>query len=196
MPGKQLKVLFVGNSYTSRNQLPQVAFVEVARAAGCEVEVTSITRGGYRLCRFAEPENEHGIRLRQATTGVHYDCAVLQEQSLTPITDEAVFLAGVAAVKALISADRFVLYATWGRNDGSEDLETLGLTRQEMTEKLSAAYNKAGKQYGMRVAEAGKAFLEYSADHDPDDLYDPDKSHPSALGSAIAAKVIFAQVVD
>lgn len=196
MADKKLRILFVGNSYTSRNQLPQVAFTEVAQAAGYEVDVTSITRGGYRLCRFADPENEHGIRLRQAATGVHYDCAVLQEQSLTPITDEAVFLQGVEDVKALISADRFVLYATWGRNDESEDLAALGLTREEMTEKLSAAYHKAGKLYGMRVAEAGKAFLEYSLAHNKDDLYDPDNSHPSAIGSAVAAKAIFAQVVD
>lgn len=155
---KKLKVLFVGNSYTSRNQLPQVAFAEVAQAAGYEVEETSITRGCYRLCRFADPENEHGIRLRQAATGVHYDCAVPQEQSLIPITDEAVFLQGVEDVKALISADRFVLYATWGRNDGSEYLAALGLTREEMTEKLSAAYHKAGKLYDVRVTEADNAF--------------------------------------
>ena len=38
--------------------------------------------------------------------------------------------------------------------------------------------------------KVGKAFLEYSATRDKDELYNPDKSHPSPVGSALAAKVI------
>lgn len=192
MTEKKLRVLFVGNSYTYFHHMPQAAFTETAKAAGITVEVTEVTHGGYKLCWFADAENEEGKRLRETVAGQHFDCAVLQEQSCNPIKDEKEFLAGVAGVKALISADRFVLYATWGRNDGSKELEELGLTRQEMAEKLSEAYNKAGRLYGMAVAEVGKAFLTCP---DKDALYDPDKSHPSAQGSALAAKVIFQTVI-
>ena len=192
MTEKKLRVLFVGNSYTYFHHMPQTAFTETAKAAGITVEVTEVTHGGYKLCWFADAENEEGKRLRETVAGQHFDCAVLQEQSCNPIKDEKEFLAGVAGVKALISADRFVLYATWGRNDGSKELEELGLTRQEMAEKLSEAYNKAGRLYGMAVAEVGKAFLTCP---DQDALYDPDKSHPSAQGSALAAKVIFQTVI-
>ncbi len=195
MINKKCNILFVGNSYTFYNKMPQVAFTEAAKLAGYEVEVAEITRGGYRLCQFADPENEEGKRLREEINGKHYDCAILQEQSMNPIKNEAEFLKGVEDVMALICADRFVLYATWGRNDGSKDLEALGLTREEMTEKLSAAYNKAGGLYGARVAEVGRAFLAYAAEHNKDELYTPDKSHPSAIGSTIAARVILEQVV-
>lgn len=188
---KNLKILFVGNSYTYFNKMPHTFFIEEAERSGYSVESTEITAGGYRLVQYADPENKNGIRLREAIDGQHYDFVVLQEQSLNPIKDEAQFLAGVEGVKALINADKFVLYATWGRNDGSPQLEELGLTREEMTEKLSLAYNKAGELYGMSVAEVGKAFLEYSKEHDKDELYNPDKSHPSPLGSSIAAKVIW-----
>ena len=192
MAGKKLRVLFVGNSYTYYNDMPQAAFTELAKAAGFEVEVTAVTQGGYKLCWVADPENEHGKRLREAVAGKHFDCAVLQEQSMNPIKDEKVFFAGIEGVKSLISADRFVLYATWGRNDGSPDLLALGLTRVEMTEKLSEAYNRAGRHFGMAVAEVGKAFL---AQPDKDALYDPDMTHPSAVGSEIAARVILEQVI-
>ena len=195
MADKVLKILFVGNSYTFYNEMPQKAFSEASRAAGYEPLVTEITRGGYRLCQFADPENEEGKRLREAVKGEHYDCAVLQEQSLNPIKNEKEFLAGIDGVMSHIHADRFVLYATWGRNDGSVALAELGIDREVMTEKLSLAYNKAGKMYGARVAEVGNAFLAYAAEHNKDALYDADKSHPSALGSEIAAKVIFEQVV-
>lgn len=185
---KKLKVLFVGNSYTYFYDMPYKAFTQAAASAGYDVEVTAITRGGYRLCQFADPENEEGKRLRDAVNGCHYDVAVLQEQSSTPIKDEMAFFSGVEGVKSIVSADNFVLYATWGRNDGCELLTELGLTREEMTEKLSLAYNKVGTLYDMRVAEVGKAFLAYPS---KDELYDPDKSHPSAVGSELAAKVIW-----
>ena len=189
---EKFSVLFVGNSYTYYNQMPQNAFTELAKEAGYAVDVVSITQGGYYLCQFADPENPEGKRLREAVAGRHFDCAVIQEQSTNPIRDEAKFMAGVEAVKALISADKFVLYATWGRNDGSPDLADLGITREEMAEKLNAAYHRAGERFGMAVAEVGKAFL---AHPDKDALYDPDMTHPSALGSAVAAQVILRQVL-
>lgn len=195
MEVKKLRVLFVGNSYTYFNKMPHTFFVDEAKAAGYDVESTEITAGGYRLCQYADPENNHGKRLRATIDGQHYDFAVLQEQSLNPIKDEAQFLAGVEGVKVLIDADKFILYATWGRNDGSPQLEELGLTREEMTEKLSLAYNKAGQIYGMDVAEVGKAFLAYAENADKDELYNPDKSHPSPLGSSIAAKVIWEEMI-
>jgi hypothetical protein len=63
-----------------------------------------------------------------------------------------------------------------------------------MTAKLSEAYNKAADKYGMQVAEVGKAFLERSRSGNTDELYDPDKSHPSAIGSEIAARVILERI--
>lgn len=188
---KSLNVLFVGNSYTYYNDMPEVYFKKVAEEAGVDVTVTAITKGGAYLYQYADPSHEQGQRLRQAISGQHYDVAVIQEQSLNPIKNQESFLNGVRDVKALIDAEHFVLYATWGRNVESPTLAELALTREEMTEKLSAAYNKAGTLYGMRVAEVGKAFLR----HEPrNDLYDQDHSHPSATGSAVAAHVIFETV--
>lgn len=188
---KSLNILFVGNSYTYYNDMPEAYFKKAAEEAGYHVTVTAITKGGAYLHQYADPEHERGKRLRQEIDGRHYDIAVIQEQSLNPIKDESDFLDGVRDMKALIDAEHFVLYATWGRNMGSATLEELALTRAEMTEKLSLAYNKAAKLYDMRVAEVGKAFLHYEPRND---LYDEDLSHPSAIGSAIAAGVIWETV--
>jgi hypothetical protein len=192
---KTLKILFVGNSYTYFNDMPNTYFKQEAENAGYKVDVSSVTSGGYRLLQFTDPEDGHCQQLRKTIEGQHYDFVVLQEQSLNPIKNEEEFLAGVKGLKEMISTDCFVLYATWGRNDGSANLEELGLTRQEMTEKLSLAYNKAAELYGMRVAEVGYAFLEYSENKNKDDLYNPDKSHPSPLGSEVAAKVILKAMI-
>lgn len=196
MANKTLSILFVGNSYTYYNQMPEEAFTRLSEAAGYKVAVTSVTCGGYSLSQFADPENEQGKRLREVISGVRYDYAVLQDQSVNPIKNEADFFSGASNLMNLISADKFILYATWGRNDGSPTLNELGLTREEMTKKLSIAYNAVGNKLSARVAEVGKAFIEYSKTHDKDALYDPDKSHPSALGSEIAARVIFEKIFE
>ena len=188
---KSFDILFIGNSYTYYNDMPEIYFKKAAQEAGCHVTVTAITKGGAYLYQYADPEHELGKRLRREIRGKKYDVVVIQEQSVNPIKDESSFINGVRDIKALIDAKHFVLYATWGRNIGSATLDELALTREEMTEKLSIAYNKAAKLYDMRVAEVGKAFLDYEPRND---LYDEDHSHPSDIGSRIAARVIFETV--
>ena len=92
-------------------------------------------------------------------------------------------------------ADRFFLYATWGRKPGNEKLQELGLTNEEMTEQLAAAYEEAGKRFDMTVAHAGKAFADYRAKNPDVELYNPDGSHPSEKGSEIAAETILATIL-
>ena len=190
------KILFVGNSYTFFHDMPTAIFAPLAKERGYSFDVTAVTRGGYRLSQFADPENEEGKRLRATVAGQHYDCVILQEQSCTPITDEARFLRGIADLRALIGtqADHFVLYATWGRKEGSPQLSELGLTRQEMTERLAAAYDRAALANGMTVAHVGRAFAEHMEAHPEEELYNPDLSHPSEKGSRIAAETILAAV--
>lgn len=185
---KSFNILFIGNSYTYYNDMPESYFKKAAEKAGYDVTVTAITKGGAYLYQYADNDYEQGKQFRQKTIGRHYDVAVIQEQSLNPLRNEDGFLDGVRDMRTLINADHFVLYATWGRNEGSLQLEELGMTREEMTEKLSIAYNKAAKLYDLRVAEVGKTFLRYEP---RDDLYDQDGSHPSTIGSKIAARVIF-----
>lgn len=185
---KTLNVLFIGNSYTYYNDMPEAYFKRLLSDAGYDASVTAITKGGAYLSQYADPEHEQGIRLRDTVDGQHYDVCVIQEQSINPIKDEQSFLGGVRDVAALVDAEHFVLYSTWGRNEGSPKLWELGLTREEMTERLSDAYNKAGKLYGMTVAEVGRAFLAYES---RDALYSEDMSHPSPIGSELAARVIF-----
>ena len=191
------KILFVGNSYTYYNDMPQQIFAPKAAAAGLSAEVTAVTKGGWTLSKFADPEDEEGKRLRAVVAGQHYDYVVLQEQSCRPLVNPEKFFEGVAGVKELLSkqADRFFLYATWGRKPGNEKLQELGLTNEEMTEQLAAAYEEAGKRFDMPVAHAGKAFADYRAKNPDVELYNPDGSHPSEKGSEIAAETILATIL-
>ena len=187
-----MKILFIGNSYTFFNEMPEKLFLPMAKQVWANVEVQSVTRGGWYLCRFADPENEEGIRLRREIEGKRYDCVILQDHSCNPVRDKDGFLKSVGQLKALLSpvADRFVLFGTWGRCDGHAVLSELSLTRKEMTERLDEAYTLAGKTYGMEVAHVGRAFFDYGDAEAVRLLYNPDLSHPSLEGSTLAARVI------
>ena len=185
-------ILFIGNSYTFFSDMPASIFAPMAEKAGYLCTVTAVTHGGYHLFQFADPENEEGKRLRETIAGQHYDAVVLQDHSVGPIFHRAEFEQAVGDLRALLDgqADQFVLYATWGRHPDSPDLARFGLTNPEMTEKLSIAYNEVGARYGIKVAEVGKAFAARRAANPEEDLYDPDRTHPSKLGSTVAAQTI------
>ncbi|MBQ8383251.1 MAG: SGNH/GDSL hydrolase family protein [Clostridia bacterium] len=191
-------ILFIGNSYTFYNDMPEKIFAPMAEAAGYPCEVTSVTHGGYHLYQFADSENDEGKRLRETITGKHYDAVVLQDHSIGPIFKRADFEKAVGDLMVLLEgqADRFVLYATWGRHPDSPDLARFGLTTPEMTAKLSDAYNEVGARYGIKVAEVGKAFAARRAEHPEDELYNPDLTHPSALGSTVAAEMILREILS
>lgn len=191
-------ILFIGNSYTFFSDMPHSIFAPMAEQAGYPCNVTSVTHGGYFLYQFADPENEEGKRLRTTIEGNHYDAVILQDHSIGPIFKRAEFEQAVGDLMALLNgqADQFVLYATWGRHPESPDLVRFGLTNPEMTAKLSQAYNEVGARYGIKVAEVGKAFAARRAAHPEEDLYDPDRTHPSKLGSTVAAEIILQEILQ
>ena len=186
------KVLFIGNSYTYYNDMPQVLFAGLAKEAGFPVEVYSATKGGAKLIWYTDPTKEHYKILADAVEGKSFDWIILQEQSLTPITDVAVFHEGIEALMQLFDgrSKNFLLYATWGRKEGSQKLEDLNLSSQEMTDQLAKAYEIAGEKYGIPVVHVGKVFADYRKQNPEEELYDPDLSHPSLAGSLLAAQEI------
>lgn len=185
-------ILFVGNSYTYYSDMPEALFAPRARAAGFDCAVTMVAVGNCTLSRFADETDRAGRKLLDAIAGQHYDIVVLQEQGLRPVTEPEYFDDGLTRLLQLLGpqAERFMLYATPGRQDGHSDLAQLGMSSAELTEKLAQAYDAAGEKYGLPVAQVGRAFLAYKAAHPEAELYDPDLLHPSMPGSALAAEEI------
>ena len=185
-----MNVLFIGNSYTYYNDLPQL-FQELARANGKQVNAFSVTRGARRLDAYMDPTDETTQVLDRLLRERHYDVCFLQEQSTLPVLDPEAFRAGLNHVLRLVRycAAKIVLYATWSRKVGSPDLVRYGWTPETMTQLLAESYESAAAHFGVGVSHVGRCFWHVKTRQPQIELHDPDLTHPSYQGSCLAALV-------
>jgi len=189
------KVLFIGNSYTYYNDMPKI-FESIAKGQGADVEVFSVTKGGYTLLQLADVNDEHGKRADDILKSEKFDVVFLQEQSRRPIIDKGLFIDGVKALDAKIKENgaRTVLYQTWGRNKGNAELYDVASDTRDMAEKLADSYEAAAEEISCPVSRVGYAFLDVFENHPETELYVSDGSHSNELGSYLAALCHYATV--
>ncbi len=183
-----MNVLFIGNSYTYFNDL-DCLFQRLARDNGKQVDAYRVTKGGRKLYTYQDAADPITQQLQDTLRQRHYDACLIQEQSLLPALNYECFLSGLTHVVKMVGdrADKLYLYATWGRKQGSKDLEENGWTPQSMTQLLADAYGRAARQIGATVSPVGENFLKVISGHPEIDLHTADFSHPSYAGSCLAA---------
>ncbi len=180
------KVLFLGNSFTYYNDLPDM----VEKLSGGALICHSITRGGAFLNAYKTESDELSLRLSALLSENKYDIAVLQEQSLNAIADIKDYLSSIKHIASCLGDTEIVIYGTWSYADGSDILCRAGLTYSGMTESLAEAADTAARLVGGMAAQVGYAFADTVKSHPEIELYDPDGLHPSYDGSLLAACVI------
>lgn len=114
-----MRILMLGNSFTSANGMPQML------AALTGGEVVCHTRGGARLSEQLDPDTRLGFRTQAALAGERWDYMVLQEMSRGPITAPKSFFSSVERLCRQIRANGAVpvLFATWAYLRGGAKME-------------------------------------------------------------------------
>ena len=171
-----VRMLFVGNSFTARNDVPGM-LAQLALASdgtGTGIEHRLIQRGGASL-RMHLNKGEVATAMRDS----RYDYVVLQEQSTLPIKNPIRMHESVREFDALIRAarSRTVLYLTWARLEAAPDAQ----------QRIADAYTSIGREINAIVVPAGLAWRAFLARHKTPVLHDADKSHPTLAGSYLAA---------
>jgi hypothetical protein len=177
---KSIKVLFVGNSFTQRNNLPGLV-AEMAAAQSMRMSHELISAGGASL-----RTHWNAGRARQAIATGGYDYVVLQEQSTLPVKNADRMAENVRLFDEVIqrAGARTVLYMTWARQHSLQ-------AQQAITD----AYTTIGREVGAIVVPVGRIWQRFLADYDRPVLYDRDQSHPSLAGSYLAACVFLAALL-
>lgn len=176
-PGTAQSVLFVGNSFTARNDLPGL-IARLAAERGKTLQYRLISAGGASL-RTHWNAGEAPKAIREGG----YDAVVLQEQSTLPVKNAGRMRENVRLFDEVIKAAgaETVLYMTWARQNAPD-------TQQAITD----AYTSIGKEVGATVVPVGLAWQRVLSKPGQPALHDRDQSHPTPAGTYLAACVFLA----
>lgn len=172
-----LKVLFIGNSFTARNNVPAL-ITQLAEARGHQLQHKLIQAGGASL-RMHWNKGEAQKEIQK--TG--YDYVVLQEQSTLPVKNSLRMHENIRLFDEVIKTTgaKTALYLTWARQNAPEAQTA-----------ISDAYTAIGEELGATVIPVGVAWQNFLQQNTQPALHDKDQSHPTLAGSYLAACVFFA----
>lgn len=171
--GEPVRVLFIGNSFIVRNDLPTLWAGLAAGEKGTAIESEVVAAGGASLRQHL---NKGTAALLLAEGG--WDYVVLQEQSTLPVKNPQRSQQNIRDFHGIIedAGARTVLYMTWAR-----------LNAPESQALLTSTYDDVGKELDVPIVPAGLAW-QHALSADPAlVLHDKDNSHPTLAGSYLAA---------
>jgi len=174
-------MLFIGNSFTTRNDLPGLLSA-IAEAGACAtIESRVIAAGGASLRRHWNAGAADTI------SDGKWDYVLFQEQSRLPIKNGKRFHENVREFVPVMkeSGATMVLFMTWARKHEPENQKL-----------LTDSYNSIGKELAATVVPVGSAWREMLEKHDTPELYAEDGSHPTLAGSYLAACVFYTTLFD
>ncbi len=184
---RELHVLFLGNSYTYVNNLPQVIH-DVAITTGDTLIFDSNTPGGYTLQQHLADSNS----LHKIMQG-GWDYVIMQEQSQLPSFDEydgyyAYRLCSI--IQEYAPCARTMFYMTWGRKNGDASNCVVWppvCTYEGMDSLLRMRYLEMGENNKSEVSPVGEVWNYIRHNYPLIELYQSDESHPSFAGTYAAA---------
>jgi len=195
---QELKVLFIGNSQTYSNGLPQMV-KRIADSLGRPIEVSSFTMGGYRFYQHVDnPSTLSRIQSEQwdyvvLQEGLYASLPVdLAEQQSYPFAQQL-----YDWIKANCPTTQVLLYMIHAFADGNfyhcaEDPPVC--TYEGMYERITTNHLNMGRMLNVPVAPCGVVWNEMLATYGDLGYWDNDTVHPLPLGSYISACTIFATI--
>jgi hypothetical protein len=184
----KVRVLFIGNSYTFFNNLPQI-LTGLAESANQAVETEMIAAAGATLKKHWEEG-----KAVEALKRVPWDYVVLQEQSTLGLPSQPgaqinspkmfheyarLFNSEIGKVGA-----KTVFFLTWARQD-----------RPHTQALLTDAYFSIAKELKAIVAPVGIAWQKAARKNAKVALHQKDLSHPTPAGSYLAACVLYSTLL-
>ncbi len=169
-----MKLLFIGNSHTYYNAMPQIV-QELFAAVGQKVHVTMLAVGGKNLAYHAASQNAlFNIRCGG------YDAVIAQDKSAG--FEPTAFRDGAKLLKDMADAagSAFYLYMPWAARDNRAGQNDMTDTYQRFCRANRCFFAPTGEVFG-RLLLSNPAEL----------LYREDGNHATPFGSYVAATTLF-----
>lgn len=192
---KTTHILFVGNSYTYRNNMPKL-FEEIAKSKGEDVSVSHVTRGKYTFYLHSKRK-----KLYRALHDQDWDVIVLQGSSKDMLRDSARFkkrtYPALDKMMGMIQENqkdaKVYFYMTWPYRKGDPKTKRFS-DPDSMLEAVAAGYSNLRTRYKVPVIPVGKVWRSYTIKYPEANLYLKDNSHPSYEGSYLVACTMYSAI--
>ena len=196
-----LSVLFLGNSYCSVNNLPQLV-QNLSASAGKTLIIDSNMPGGFTLTGHSiDPSST--AKISQG----NWDYVILQEQSQIPTIDQYRYndmYPAMADLKTMVEqyspCAKIITYMTWGRRFGGQQCDPSNTycspvfsDFNQMQDSLSSAYWQISESLNIQCAPVGESWRAILSDTNLV-LHSADNSHPNIDGSYVAALTLFSSI--
>jgi len=196
-PEEPYRILFIGDSTTSRNDIPG-KFERLAQLGGHEVIVASSTRDYTSLATHS--------RLPQTTQKLEneiWDIVILQENEAILLNPESLQEFSMPMVKKYIeTVDEMggviLLYSSIGFREGLADFEEFSHLNDynSSQEAVDAAYLEIGNRFNLPIAPVGEVWRQVYELEPSFDLWQEDGMHVSPEGAYLAACVFYAAIFN
>jgi PKD repeat protein len=196
-----LSVLFLGNSYSSYNNLPQLV-QSLSSSAGKTLIIDSNMPGGMTISGHVN----NATSIAKISQG-NWDYVVIQEQSQIPSIDHYRYnemYPAMTNLKSLIEqynpCAKIITYMTWGRQYGGQQCgpgatycSPVFVDFNHMQDSLTSAYLEISEQLNIQCAPVGLTWQNILNDTTLI-LHSNDNSHPNIDGSYVAALTIYSSI--
>jgi hypothetical protein len=190
-----MKILFIGNSYTHYNKMPEL-FGTIAKSKKIKLDVVMNAKSNHTFKMHCQrPEMFESIRSEK------WDYVVLQGFSRELMYDkEIIDTASIPYFKKILdsvyanhSCTNILLYMTWGYKNGFVS-ETDTLTFEEMSNRVQNGYQYLSNLYNLSIVPIGQIWKTFRKNYPTIDLYQEDGQHPNLNGSYLIASGFYASI--
>ncbi len=182
-----IRVLFIGNSLTTFNDMPSI-IEKMGSTAKKKISIKTFifARGGDSLDRIVKRRMSSLRKYFKSIEPNKWDYIVLQDHSKAPVSGRNQM---IKAAEVLVKINKenkadTIFFMTWAPQEKLYQIE-----------EISMVYNNLSKKLDSKIAPVGLAW-EYIMKNTEIDLYDSDGIHPNKLGSLLTACTIFSTITD
>lgn len=190
-----MKILFIGNSYTHYNNMPEL-FEKLAKSKKIKIDVVMNAKSNHTFKMHCKrPEMFEAIRSKK------WDYVVLQGFSRELMYDkEVIDTASLPYFKQIVdsvyynhSCTNVLLYMTWGYKNGFvSDSDTLSY--DEMSNRVQRGYEYLSGMYNLSIVPIGQVWKTFRKNNPEIDLYQEDGQHPNLMGSYLIASGFYSSI--
>lgn len=173
--GQKLKILFVGNSLTYTNNLPELVEDE-AKSRGYKIKTTTLAFPNYAII-----DHWDDGELQKHIMSKDFDYVIVQQGPSSQSEGRSMLIQDGAKVKKLCDKyeTKFAYFMVWP-----------SLTYFKTFDNVIKNHRDASEQNGALLFPVGEAWKAYIDENKDASLYGQDGFHPSPKGSRLAARVI------